>query len=187
MHKSILMAASSLALALPHSSVAQGASADSVVRVHVITLDSTWYATGALVAITGDSVVVRTDSGSTRAAFDRIHVLSVERRKPSAGAGHPALVGCAAVGGALGVLGVLSIAFPGHDNSGDIDERSLGIALTVVLGLGGCALGAAVGAVAGAAHHYRWETITLPPRTGTEADTAAARISFGQPFPQHLM
>jgi len=157
------------------------------VRVHVITLDSTWYLIGTLVSITGDSVVIRAVHDSSRVALERIHVLSVERRTPSAGAGHSALVGCAVVGGALGLLGLFGLA-AGGNSGGDFDEQSLGIALTVVLSLGGCALGAAVGAAAGASHHYDWQAITMPPRTGTAGDSLPAiREPAHESFPQHLM
>jgi hypothetical protein len=169
-----LIGAACLPCAAPvHTVSAQPLAADSIVRVHVITLDSTWYVTGHLVAITGESVVVRTDSGRAQVAFERIHVLSVERRKRTAGVGHSALVGCGIVGGGLGLLGALGTAFGHPSGDDDIEGPNAAIFVATLLGVGGCALGATIGALVGAARHYTWDAITLPPRTGTDAASPA--------------
>jgi hypothetical protein len=169
---------------------AQDISPDSVVRVHVITLDSTWYVTGHLVAITGDSVVIRNESDGARVAFERIHVLSVERREPAASVGHSALTGCAIVGGVLGFLGLLSAVSPSSSDGGDGDIAggSVAVILVPALALVGCAVGAAIGSVAGAVHADNWQAITMPPRTGTEGDSLpAVHEPARDSFPQHLM
>jgi hypothetical protein len=166
---------------------AQAGAADSMVRVHVITLDSTWYITGQLVAITGDSVVVQGKADGARLAFERIHVLSVELWKPSAGAGHSALVGCAILGGTLGLLGAVS-KDGGGSEGGDGSLNIGGPVAGLVLGVVGCAVGGLLGAVVAAVNNGSWQPIPLPPRTGTEFDTSSiVRPRLDPAFPQHLM
>lgn len=164
---------------------AQTVSPDSVVRVHVITLDSTWYVAGTLVSITGDSVVIRRESDGARVGFERIHVLTVEQRAPAASVGHSALTGCAILGGTLGLLGLFGTLSGSH---GDDIGAPIAVILVPALAIVGCALGAAIGGAAGAVHADNWQAITMPPRTGTEGDSLPAiREPARDSFPQHLM
>lgn len=154
---------------------AQTPTEGSTIRVHVITLDSAWYVTGRLVAITGDSVVVRSENDGSRVAFERIHVLSVEQRVQGSGAGHGAIVGCAIVGGTLGLLALL----PSHGDQGGDGEIS-GPPVVAAIAVAGCLAGGVVGAIIGAVNRESWKPITLPPRTGTEG--APPTASFGEPL-----
>jgi hypothetical protein len=164
MHHTLLIAAAAVALAIPIVIAAQGTPIDPPVRVNVITLDSTWYITGELVSITGDSVVVQRDTDGARLAFERIHVLSVQQWHRNAGVGRSALIGCAILGGTLGLLGSL----PSHGGDGEFSGPVVGLAV----GAAGCFVGGVIGAVVGAINTGSWRPIELPPRTGTESDTS---------------
>jgi len=108
---------------------------------------------GYLERLTHDSVYLRVRGTDTVAAFSRLAVDSVERRRlvkvPRA-----VVIGCLAVGGPLGALGY----FGTHDPDSPGIEKTVGAVAFVV----GCGVGAIGGAIVSAAHGHQWEPWTLP-------------------------
>ena len=108
---------------------------------------------GHLERLTRDSLFLRLRGTDSVAAFSRLAVDSVERRRlvkvPRAVG-----IGCLAVGGPLGALGY----FGTHDPDSPGIEKTVGAVAFVV----GCGVGAIGGAIVAAVHGPRWEPWTLP-------------------------
>jgi len=108
---------------------------------------------GYLERLTHDSLYLCVRGTDTVAAFSRLAIDSVERRRlvkvPRAVA-----IGCVAVGGPLGALGY----FGTHDPDSPGIEKTVGAVAFVV----GCGVGAIGGAIVSAVHGDRWERWTLP-------------------------